>query len=316
LFILKINKHSLISFSCPSSPVRLNSIYKTARFIKLYNNPLNFYKINQLIPLKEVGPQIQHLLLKRKFGLYKIAPTSNKIVKNQLIFISNFIKNKKIKRFNKHLISKTKIIFYKRLHKLFFRSGRSLFVPFFKIKKSYTQTFLSKRITHVIKNNWTHVTTNTKLYSIIFYSNLFYTLSDVNQFIKNFGVLINNKFIYNPLYKVQNLLKFSFVFSRYFLIFFLKKRQKIIRSLKNIKFYKFRSRFFLSKYKSMWIPSVDWINEHYFLWTYKHANIEFDLRSLTGFVIFNAKVWFFNKYIVHANISLFMTRSYNWKYIV
>jgi len=238
------------------------------------------------------------------------------MIKNQIIGLSNYIKNRAFTHAFRHSRKKAKIIFYKKINKLFFRAGRSLFINLFGKKKKYTQTFVSKRIVNVIKNNWIKRIEADQLTTVILSSNIFFTHVDSNLFIKNFGVIIDKNIIYDPSYKLTNFKTFSFNFYKYILIFFLKKRRAIIFNLKNIKFYKFRSKIFRSAFNSNWIPSIEWIQEHSFLYFYKSSNIEFDLRTLTGVLIYQSNRRQSYRFFNNMNISLFMARSYTWKYIV
>ena len=48
----------------------------------------------------------------------------------------------------------------------------------------------------------------------------------------------------------------------------------------------------------------------------KYNNVEFDWKSLSGFYVYNVHVNTSLDYFNVESISLFMNRSYTWKYIV
>jgi hypothetical protein len=135
-----------------------------------------------------INEQTKYLFLKHKFGLFKNLPISSKIVKNQLINLSNFIKFNKFGRRTNLFPKKNKIFFYKKINKLHFRAGRKLFTSFIKIKKNYTQTFLSKRIYSTIKGDLLQQLQPRSLILILLSTNLFYTYNDINFFVSNLGV--------------------------------------------------------------------------------------------------------------------------------
>jgi len=99
------------------------------------------------------NPQRRLLFIKRKFGLFKSYSIENKAIKNQLVALSNYIKCRAPRRRPRIFIKKPRIIFFKKINKLFFRAGRRLFIEKFGKKKTYTQSYLSTRIVNVIKND-------------------------------------------------------------------------------------------------------------------------------------------------------------------
>jgi hypothetical protein len=96
----------------------------------------------------------------------------------------------------------------------------------------------------------------------------------------------------------------------------LKKRQNVVLNLCKTKVYKFRSKLFLSKKKSFWIPSKEWLQEHSCLYTHRHANLEFDLRTLVCTYLYSIDGINFINFPTNMDISIYMARSYNWKYII
>jgi len=87
-------------------------------------------------------------------------------------------------------------------------------------------------------------------------ANVFFTQADAEAFIVNFGALIKNKYVFDPFYTIRGFEKIYFCSHKNILNFFFKKRRRIIFNLKNIKFYKFRSKFFQFKNAPTWVPSA------------------------------------------------------------
>jgi hypothetical protein len=258
--------------------------------------------------------QSQILFLKRKFGLFKTTKFEEKRLKQQLMYVSNFIKHNSTKQKDNFFKKRVKIIFSRKLNKLFFRAGRDLIARFLNFKKYLIQKYISKKINHTIKQPWTHALFFNKLMHILVKSGLFYSHTDASKFIKTFGVKINEKITYNSNQTLCANDTFTLPFSKNILIFWKLKRYSIYINLKKIKFYKFRSKFFINPNKSFWIPSKNWLEEHSFLYTQKYSNIEFDLRVLSGVYLYENDLLNFTSFPNNVQLSQYMSRSYNWKY--
>lgn len=263
-----------------------------------------------------VGLQTQALFIKRKFGLFKTTDFEEKRLKQQLIHISNYIKYNSCKNKESGFKKKIKTIFARKLNKLFFRAGRTLITQRLNFKKYLIQKYISKKITHTIKKPWTHILYMNTLSHILVKCGMFYTQIDTSKFIGSFGVKINEKIIYNKNQRLNASDVFVLPFSKYLFIFLRSKRHNVYANLKKIKFYKFRSKFFVVPNKSIWLPTKEWLNEHSFLYTQKYTNVEFDLRSLSGVYLYDLDFLNFTNFSTNMQISLYMSRSYNWKYLV
>jgi len=120
---------------------------------------------------------------------------------------------------------------------------------------------------------------------------------------------------YNPRTEMYINNIFALIWSKHTLDLFRKKRYLLIVNFKNMRFYKLRSKLFLSKTKTLWIPLMLWINEHFFVFVHKCNNIEFDMRIMKGMYIYNAHFVNFSDLLEKMDISFYMSRSYNWKYL-
>jgi len=261
--------------------------------------------------------QTMLLFNKKKYGLFKTTSYIEKKIKQKLITVSNTVKNnnnlqKKNLNLNKR---KPKIIFYKKLDKFFYRDGRVLLMKKLNIKKYLIQKFVTKKIYNLIKKPCLFFMFNNAISDTLVTCNLFYTTTDACMFIKSLGVYINKSWNYNPHININKLQIFSIVSSIFILKFFKKKKAKIINHFKKIKFYKYRSKLFKSKKQFTWVASQDWLKEYSFVYTNKLSNIEFDWKTMSGVLLYDSS--YINQINTYKmlNISMYMTRSYNWKYL-
>lgn len=151
--------------------------------------------------------------------------------------------------------------------------------------------------------------------SVLICCNIFYTKSDAVKFIKTIGVLINNEWshAHNKPLKVNDY--FSICSAIVFFKFIKKIKNKIIMTLKKIKFYKYRIKGVNFDKKNNWISIVNWLHDYSFLYTNKQSTVEFDIKTFTGcYLYLNDNTKFVNLY-QNTNITLYMSRSYNWKYL-
>jgi hypothetical protein len=102
---------------------------------------------------KQTNKQQICLFRKHRNGLFKTHTVDNKLIKNQLIFLSNILKNKPFRNNTQMFFRKPRIMFYKKFNKLFFRAGRNIFVKKINFKKYLIQKFVTKHIKQIIKNN-------------------------------------------------------------------------------------------------------------------------------------------------------------------
>ncbi len=197
---------------------------------------------------------------------------------------------------------------------MFFRAGRNVFIKELGIKKYFIQKYISKKISHLVKKPLISNLNQCYMNVILLQCNLFYSLEDSTQFINKFGVLINN----NMSYRSQDTLEpnhiFMLIHHKTIFQYIKKKKKQVILNFKKIKMYKFRSKYFLTKYKNEWMPNKNWLAEHSFIYFSKFTNLEFDSKIMTGVLLYNISMiaLIHPKYI---NTSLYMTRSYNWKYL-
>lgn len=139
---------------------------------------------------------------------------------------------------------------------------------------------------------------------------------DAINYVVQFGILLDNIWVYDPYKDVNVSSKFSLIFSISFLKFVFFKRKFVLKNLKRIKFYKNRSKYIVKKKKFIWVPSNYWIEQHAFIYISRGLNVEFNFKTLTGVLLYKNNIMKHSNMYDIINLSLYMFRSYNWKYAV
>lgn len=258
--------------------------------------------------------QIDVLFLKRKTGLYKTTNFVEKYSKQKIITLSNLIKNQDSFMFKPN-IKKPKIIFYKKLDRFYYRLGRKLLVHKLNFKKYAIQSLITKKIYNLIKKPYSNILSTLELKNLLISCNLFYTQTDAKQYITNFGVMLDGIWNFDDMRVVSIGNVFSLRNDLHFFSFLKKNKHKTINNLKKIKFYKYRIKQPNLLKKSDWTSMSSWLTDNSFLYTNKTSNIEFDIKTLTGCYLYNNNNTNFVKLYNNTNITMYMTRSYNWKYL-
>ncbi len=255
------------------------------------------------------------MLLKYRFGLYKTVDYKNKRLKDNAYNVINYIRYNSIQVKQNNFNRKTKTLFAKKFNKLFFRSGRRVLMKNFFQKKTQIQKYISKKIHHFIKKLNVNIYKNTNISDLLMNCGVVYTLNDSVNFIKFFGFSVNGANIYDYKYTIKINDLFSIIWSRFFFKYLKKKKQNFLNNLKKIKIYKFRIKNYKANKKIEWVPINNWLLEYSHLYMSKYNNIEFDLKSLSGLYLYSINTNTSLNYFNNESISLFMNRSYTWKYI-
>lgn len=253
---------------------------------------------------------------KTKFGLYKTINYVDKRIKDDIYRILNYIKYEEINTYKIDLKKRPKTLFSKKFNKLFFRAGRRVLLNKFNFKKTIIQKYFSKKIHHFIKKPNLNQLENNSLNALLIRCNLFYTLNDSNSFITKFGVQINDKITYDNNCSIYTNDFISIIWFNSFFKIFKKKKTFLTNNLKKLKTYKFRLKHFLTKKKVEWMPIKTWLSEYSCLYLNKYSNMEFDIKTLTGVCLYNNYFSVSMEYYYNIDLSMFMSRSYTWKYII
>lgn len=254
--------------------------------------------------------------LKTRYGLYKNNKYSDKRVKDDVYKIINYIRYEDTPTLKNDFKKRPKTLFYKKFNKLFFRAGRSVLLDKFNYKKTIIQKYLSKKIHHFIKKPDIKYFNRNNMTRTLIKCNLFYTENDARFFINNFGIKLNDNIIYDADFKITPKDFFAIVWTSLFFKFFKKKKSSLVNNLKKIKVYKFRLKHFLTKKRAEWVPIKTWLLEYSCLYISKYNNIEFDIKSFSGFYLYNNNFEISCDYFYNSDVSIFMSRSYTWKYII
>jgi len=262
------------------------------------------------------------LFFKRKYGIYRKRSLLKNRIQNRIYFLYNLMKNQprsprkltpaKLRQLHKP----TRV---KDLDRMYFRKGRKVAANFFLKKKHLTQKYITKKIFTPIKRPLMFTLTSTPLMEVLIQTNIFYTLRDSIRFISKCGVYVNNQLSQIPYRILQHYETFSLIQTPLMWRFVRKSFLRMRKSLVKMKVYQHRVKFFhlrkKIKPKYNWISGKDWIYQHTFLYTHRQANIEFDWRIFCGVVLYDWKLT--NRLLCYdkLDLSLFMMRSYNWKYL-
>jgi hypothetical protein len=158
----------------------------------------------KLLKPDAIKPQVYDLFLKRKFGLYKTSEFENKRVKYLIKYLINTAKFSNIVQYKQNSYhKKIKIIFSKKLNRLFFRAGRKILGTYLSFKKHIIQRYMSRKITHEIKKITPMIIYTSDVKELFIQCGVFYSIQDVKNFINLFGLRINNTYIFTHDYKLQ-----------------------------------------------------------------------------------------------------------------
>jgi len=260
----------------------------------------------------------KHTLYKKyKYGLFKNTTFFNKRLKQIINHFLNSIKYSSDKPHKKDtIVKKGRTIYSRKLNKLFFRSGRSILINHFNLKKYKIQKYISKKIANEIKKPFTQLIQRSSVTDLLVKAGLFYSNKDAKLFIQMFGMRYNDFYTYNSSMLLTTNTIITLPYMSVFFDFMLKKKQTVIHNLNRAKLYKFRAKLFTAKRKSEWVPTKKWLVEHSCLYTQKYMNIEVDIRILTIIYLYHLDYINFVTFPDYINISTYMIRSYNWKYII
>lgn len=254
--------------------------------------------------------------IKRKYGLYKSVKFENKRIKNKFVQLVNRLKYNKLTTNTNFLFKKKpKIIFTKYLNKLFIRGGRTLLRGYICQKKTIIQRFFTKKITSFLKGRQTLIQPSLTTNLLLIRCNICYTYTDAVKFIHTYGISLNTYFTYDPQFKINPNTFFSFIFSSNLYHYLNTNRVKFIFMFKNIKFYKFRVKTLIFKKHYKYSPMIPFYKNYINLYLNKDSDIEFDFKSMNGLYLYVTPSNLITHHIKTLDRSLYMHRSYNWKYL-
>jgi len=323
------NKNLFILLFSKKNNYRLNwmknkrYIYKTKNFfnfsIKLKKKKFNKKKlINKIIKSKRLTGlfkrklNIRITLLKKRSYLFFFLETLKKKrkfmkrKKKREIFFKKKFKNRKI--ININLDNRVKRIF---------SENRDIFKCFLKNKKLKRQNKFNKySINFLNKNSKTFLNKfEFNLSHVLVKSHFFNNVNDSLFFIKNGYVLVNNKLITNSefLLNFNDVIKINNKFNYYFFY-----RSNLTKSLKMSKKINWAFHKFIKKQKfNKFFPKVyNWINSSVYFGFDIPYYIEVDFVNMTSIILTKS---FDLSNVTYTNIkyiNFYLTRLYNWNYIV
>ena len=221
--------------------------------------------------------------VKNKNKFTKNKQTFNRMIDNNSKFLSIIMSNRKIIKF------------------IFF-------------KNSTKQKNITKFLVNVSKkNNYFLDRVSNFLFFTLIQSHFFFFINDINFFLKNKFIFVNNKNISNKFFelKVNDCIKLV-SFNSYFdylsniYKFFKKKKSKI--KYKRWKSFKMQIKSSVSK---RWLPNF--LNKFLFYKLDIPKYLEVDFFTLTIIYLYNEKNKMYKNKIFLKFISFYMVKMYNWK---
>jgi len=274
----------------------INKIIKSKRLTGLFKRKLNI-RISLLKKRSYLFFFLETLKKKRKFFRRK---------KRRELFFKKRFKNKRITNIN--LNTRVKSIFFE---------NRRIFQCFLKTKNFKRQNKFSKySINFLNKNSKTLLNRfEFKLSHLIVKGHFFNSISDSSFFIKNGYILVNGHLITNPDFIVNfnDVIKINNKFNYYFFY-----RANLTKSLKMSKKINWAFHKFIKKQKfNNFFPKVyNWISSSvYFGFDVPHY-LEVDFINMTIIILIKS---FDLSTVTYPNIkyiNFYLTRLYNWNYIV
>jgi hypothetical protein len=224
------------------------------------------------------------IIQKPKNKLIKSKQKTNKFIDNNSRYLSTIISNRKIIKF----------VFFK-------KHTKQKKITKFLINASKKNNFFLDRISNF-------------LFLILIQSHFFFFLNDINYFIKNKFIYVNNKFVSNKFFeiKVNDCIKLI-TFNSYFdyvsniYKFFNKKKTKI--KYKQWRGFKSSNKNFLNTKR--WLPNF--LDKFLFYRLDIPKFLEVDFFSLSIIYLYKDKnIMYKNKFFLKF-ISFYMMKMYNWK---
>ena len=230
---------------------------------------------------------LKRIKLKKKRFKYsnKIKYKNNPLIDNTSRFLTTIISNRKIVKF----------IFFKKFTK---------------------QKKLTKFIINISKkNNFFSSRLSNFLFTILIQCQFFFFINDINFFLKNKFITVNNNIVTNKFFELNlgdsiKLVCFNSYFDYISKIFkFFKKK---ISKLKYKRWKNFKLRGKSSIFKH-WEP--DFLNKFLFYRICIPKYLEVDFFSLSVVYLYNEKNIIFKNKIFYIFLSFYMLKTYNWKKI-
>lgn len=311
-------KKKIIFLIC-KKPLRYKFMWNTKNrfFIKI---KFNFYKKkNNFFYFRKKKPINKIIKLKRLSGLFKKRIHTRISVLNRRASLFRFFFNKKKKFFRKKKFRDYRVnnLDLSIKKKLIFFENRKIIRVFLKKKNlkrqnklnSYLVGFLSKKTKFLL--NWFEF----RLNIILIKSHFFNNLVDSNFFIKNGFVLVNGSANYDINYniKINDIIKI--LNKKYYYNLYKTSLNDSIFSLKKLNwaYYKLKKK----NRKKTFFPKV-------YNWIYKYNHFGFDVPYYMELDYINLTLFILEKPLntdlINYNslkyLNLYLTRLYNWNYIV
>lgn len=289
---------------------------------KLFFNPhtqTNFFKkkkyINKIIKIKRLTGLFKRkvnfrmtFLKKRSFLFKKVSGYKDNFKKNKFKISRYFKKKYNYRVFNINVHKNRRSIFFE---------NREIIKLFLKNKFIKRQNKLNSYLVSLLGKNSRNLLNcfEYKLSTVLIKSHFFNNLDDSVFFIKNGFVFVGVIAIHNPNYIVKLKDNIKLVFKQHYYIFYKNSLNDSIFALKKLNwaFYKFRKKNRFTKL----LPKVyNWINSNKLFGFDIPYYLEVDYVNLNIFILLKPFDFAGVDYVNLKYVNFYLTRLYNWSYIV
>lgn len=291
---------------------------KKTKFIKI---KFNFFKKSNFFTFKKIKPLNKIIKIKRISGLFKKRTNLRSVVLSKRAKLFRFFKkHKQFKRrfkFRKFYNYRVNNIDLSKRRKLIFFENRKIIRIFLKNKSLKKQRKLSSYLVNLLPKKSKHLLNLFEfgLNIILIRAHIFNNLKDANFFIKSGCVFVNGFSIFNVNEKISTSDLIKIVNKKFYYSFYKNSIDDSIFALKKLNwaFYKFKKK----RRKNNFFPKV-------YHWIYNHNHFGFDIPYFMEVDYVNLTIFILQKplnislinYTSIRYLNFYLTRLYNWNYIV
>lgn len=307
-----------------------------------------FFKITSLAQFDKINHLGNLINFKKNSGFFKKDNKFNSVVLNRLQGLkgnfhkSNFNNNNELnyknntyrKDYNKYFLSK---YFYKSFDKPSYKNQfisknmdikiKSFFI-FKKNREILNKLLIDKpvrqyKFNKIIKNFLKKTNLGIlysfefKLITLLIRSGFFVNFKDALFFIKNGYISINNKTVTNPNYLLNTNEILKIAFNKYYFIYYRKGLNNVISNIGKYNSYVWKinkNKYNINKQQSLHTPS--WVLRFMYFRDDLPKFLEVDYLSMTLIILYRPYNFVEYDYYTSKFMSSYLSRLYNWKFII
>jgi hypothetical protein len=276
-------------------------LFKSKKFYIFQKERINFSKLDLQTTQKSI------LFFKRRFGALKHSFKPKKYNLHKANFFLN-LRNEQESSQNKSVV----LLRFKKMKKMFFKINRKHILPKFETMRQFKKNpRIYARFSKMSSESY-----DLSLSSFLVRQKIFLTKHDFVSYIRINGYIYNGKVFKNQDVFLRENDVIQFPFSHTLFLPMFKKQVDFKKYLVKIKpqlFKMMRNRFDINKQSTTHIPK--WALKFTLFQEMKATNVEFEFSTMTFIVIKNNVNFFYLANNFDINLSYYLNRLYNWKYI-